>query len=130
MLKIGGFYDFQISFRQNEEKKQNNPQADITAIFQKFGNSAKLPRKPGQRRQPYHGKQADQKRSGCIRAGFSKTGQRCCCRQILAMTFQAVKNQIAAVQAQRINKKVNKRGKVRFNSEKRQQEKHNPEMIH
>ena len=46
------------------------------------------------------------------------------------MTFQAVKNQIAAVQAQRINKKVNKRGKVRFNSEKRQQEKHNPEMIH
>ena len=30
MLKIGGFYDFQISFRQNEEKKQNNPQADIT----------------------------------------------------------------------------------------------------
>ena len=53
MLKIGGFYDFQISFRQNEKKKQNNPQADITAIFQKFGNSAKLPRKPGQRRQPY-----------------------------------------------------------------------------
>lgn len=46
MLKIGGFYDFQISFRQNEKKKQNNPQADITAIFRSSETAPSCPVNP------------------------------------------------------------------------------------